>query len=112
MAYQNPQVSKNSSTTNHLRNQDRTGHLNKIKIELPKYYGQDNTKAIMWVNKNEGIFSMSPPTNEVEKISMACLYLEGELTISSSVGHKKIKSNGLSMNWQNGHKGFLSKIAL
>jgi hypothetical protein len=51
--------SPNLSNTSYQRYQDNTGYLNKIKIEIPKYDGQDNRKTIMWVNKIEGIFAMN-----------------------------------------------------
>ena len=32
----------------------------------------------MWVSKTKGTFSINLPTNELENISMECLYLEGD----------------------------------
>jgi hypothetical protein len=50
----------------------------KIKIEIPKYDGQDDREAITWVNKIEGVFAFNPLANELEKILISSLHLEGD----------------------------------
>jgi hypothetical protein len=63
LAHQRPPPSPNSFNSSYQRYQDNVGCLNKIKIDMPKYDGLDDKKAIMWVNKMEGIFAMNPPAN-------------------------------------------------
>ena len=33
----------------------------------------------MWVNQIEGILAMDPPTNEIEKVPMVSIYVEGDV---------------------------------
>jgi hypothetical protein len=54
------------------------GYINKIKIDISKYDGLDEQQTIMWVNKIGGILAMNPLANDLEKILMESIYLEGD----------------------------------
>lgn len=73
LAHRRPPPSPEEKDASHRRHQDNTGFWNKIRIELHTYDGLDDRKAILWVNKIEGILAMNPPTNTLEKIAMASI---------------------------------------
>ena len=62
----------------------------------------------MWVNKIEGILAMNLPANDLEKISMASIYLEGDAYDWFTWWSKK--TSGLSINWQMFTKDFLKRF--
>jgi hypothetical protein len=78
LVHQTPPPSTKSPNTSYKRYQDNTSYLKEIKLKIPKYYGIDDQNTIMWVSKIKATFAMNPPINELEKIPLTTIYLEGD----------------------------------
>jgi len=50
--------------------------IHKIKIDIPKFDGEDNREGTRWINKVENYFAMYRINDDDDKINIASMYME------------------------------------